>query len=504
MIYLKNNGLFNRGAGKYILLAFVALSLSLCGCVTVGPDYTRPEMNASSNWNSKLENGLENAAVDQKNIAEWWKKLNDPVLTKLVRQAVNGNLDMAMARATLQEARARRGLAEAGQFPTLDAKGSITKGKASKDTGSPVTSNTHELYNAGFDAGWELDIFGGVRRAVEAAQADLEAQRENLRDVLVSLCAEVALNYVEIRTYQSRLDIARKNIRIQKRTRDISKSLHEAGLGTALEVQQASYNLSSTRSRIPYLQAGLQAAKNRLAVLTGQKPGALEKMLFKHKPIPTINSKVAVGVPAETLRRRPDVRRAERKLAAQTARIGEAKSDLFPKFRLLGSVGLETIEHESNFFHSDYSFWSIGPSVSWNVFDAGAIRRNIEIQSARQQQQLINYEKTVLSALEETENALTNFAREQERKRELTDAVHSARKAENMANENYKAGLVDFINVLSTQRAVLNYEEELALSKGALTSNLISLYKALGGGWQNYWEEETSGAAKDAGESSES
>jgi outer membrane protein TolC len=227
-------------------------------------------------------------------------------------------------------------------------------------------------------------------------------------------------------------------------------------------------------------------------------------MLAKQKPIPTVEPKVAVGVPAETLRRRPDVRRAERQLAAQTARIGEAKSDLFPKFRLLGSVGLETIEHEPEFFHTDYSFWSIGPSVSWNIFDAGAIRRNIEIQTAKQKQKLINYEKTVLAALEETENALTRFAREQERVKELKDAVRSARKSEDLATGNYKAGLVDFINVLNAQKAALNYQEELALSKSAVTSNLISLYKALGGGWQNYWEEETSGAAKDAGESTES
>ena len=488
----------------FCILAIVSFLFMGGGCVTVGPDYKAPEVNATSEWNARMENGLQKDAVNKEDLAEWWKNLNDPILTKLIRKAINGNLDLAMARATLQEARARRGLAESDQFPTLDAGGSISKGKASKDTGSPSTTKTHELYHAGFDASWELDVFGGVRRAVQAAQADLEAQKENLRDVLVSICAEVALNYVEVRTYQTRLDIARENIRIQEKTKGITSSLREAGLGTELAVQQASYNLSSTRSRIPSLRSGLQAAQNRLAVITGENPGALDKMLAKQKPIPTVEPKVAVGVPAETLRRRPDVRRAERQLAAQTARIGEAKSDLFPKFRLLGSVGLETIEHEPEFFHTDYSFWSIGPSVSWNIFDAGAIRRNIEIQTAKQKQKLINYEKTVLAALEETENALTRFAREQERVKELKDAVRSARKSEDLATGNYKAGLVDFINVLNAQKAALNFQEELALSKSTVTSNLISLYKALGGGWQNYWEEETSGAAKDAGESTES
>ncbi|MFP4169240.1 MAG: efflux transporter outer membrane subunit [Desulfonatronovibrionaceae bacterium] len=479
-----------------VLAAF--LLLGTAGCITVGPEYNPPAVNASGEWNTEPENGLRKGPVDTEELAKWWKKLNDPALTRLIRKAVNDNLDLAMARATLQEARARRGAARAGQFPTLDAAGSITKAKSSEDTGSPETSKAHELYKAGFDASWELDVFGGVRRAVEAAQADLEAQQENLRDVLVSISAEVALNYIEVRTYQNRLDIARKNIRIQEKTKELTSSLREAGLGTELAVQQAGYNLSSTRSRIPTLKAGLEAAKNRLAVLTGQNPGAVHDLLAESSRIPTVSSEVAVGVPAEALRRRPDVRRAERELAAQTARIGEARSDLFPKFRLLGSVGLETIEHEPEFFHTDYSFWSIGPSITWNIFDAGAVRRNIDVQTAKQQQRLINYEKTILTALEDTENALTDFARGQEKKNELADAVRSARKAESMARGNYQAGLVDFIDVLSAQKAVLSYEDELAQSKSAVTSSLISLYKALGGGWQNYWVEEDvslSGAA---------
>jgi NodT family efflux transporter outer membrane factor (OMF) lipoprotein len=401
--------------------------------------------------------------------------------------SLSGNLDLAMAKATLREARARRGKTKAGLFPTLDASASYSRSKSSIDTG---TGDEQDLYSAGFDSGWELDIFGGVRRALQAAQADLEAQRANLRDVWVSLSAEVALNYMEARTYQSRLDIARKNLRIQKRALGLTESRVQAGLGTELEVQQAKYNLADTRSRIPTLQAGLEAAKNRLAVLLGKQPGAVHQMLEQRKPIPTVPTRLAVGVPAETLRRRPDIRRAERSLAAQTARIGEAKSDLYPKFRLLGSIGLKTIQNEPDFFDSEYSFWSIGPSVSWNIFDAGAIRKNIEIQTARQEQELINYEKTLLLALEEAENAMTSFAREQERKKELMAASKAAQKAEKLAKDNYKAGLVDFIEVLNAQKAVLTFQDNLAQSKGAVASNLISLYKALGGGWQNLWEEE--------------
>ncbi len=480
---------FGQHLLQSFLLCTIIIFFMLTGCIKVGPDYQPPETNATSNWRASLVNGLTNASVSRKNLADWWKRFNDPVLTKLIQKAIKNSPDLAMARAKLQEARAKRGLAKADKFPTLNAKGSMTRSKASEDTGNRVTTKAHDLYNAGFDASWELDIFGGKRRAEEAAQAILEAKRANLRDVLVSLCAEVALNYVEVRTYQSRLNIARKIIQVQEKTLELVTSRENSGLGTEMDVQRADSILSSTRSKIPPLRAGLTAAQNRLAVLMGQKPGTVDKSLSHTKNVPTIEAKVAVGVPAATLRRRPDIRRAERELAAQTARIGEATSDLFPKFRLLGSVGLETIEHETEFFHPDYGFWSIGPSVSWNIFDAGAIRRNIEIQSARQKQKLINYEKTVLSALEETENALTQFAREQERRMELKSAVRSAKKAEKLVRDKYKAGLVRFTAVLDAQRSLLSYRDKLAQSKGEVTSNLISVYKALGGGWQNYWED---------------
>lgn len=458
----------------------VAVMLMTTGCATVGPDYIPPEKTSPAEWHTDLKDGLQLRATDPKILAEWWTSLDDPVLTELITQAVQGNLDLKQAMARVREARARRGISRADLFPSLDTAGSFTRSRSSENNGTGDTTN---LYEAGFDAAWEMDIFGGVRRSVEAAQADLEAGRADLHDVLVSLLAETALNYVETRSYQTRLAVAEANLEAQEKTYDLIVSRYEAGLSDELAVQQARYNLEDTRSRIPPLRTGLEATQNRLAVLIGQPPGAVHERLAERRPIPVTPARVAVGVPADTLRRRPDIRRAERQLAAQTARIGVATADLYPKFRLAGSIGLESLE-SANFFESASRFWGIGPSFSWNIFDAGAIRRNIGVQSALQEQYLIGYEAAVLGALEEVENALTAYAEEQLRRERLLDAVDAAKRAEQLSQDQYQAGLVDFSNVLDAQRSLLSFEDQLARSDGAVTSNLISLYKALGGGWK--------------------
>jgi multidrug efflux system outer membrane protein len=459
------------------LLIFIILA----GCAAVGPDYVAPETVPPAAWHSELRQGLSADPMDPRLLADWWTTLQDPVLSGLIEQAVKNNLDLKQALAKVREARARRGITQAGQFPVLDASGSASRSKSSENAGS---GTTRSFYSAGFDAGWEVDIFGGIRRQVEAAEADLEASRDNLRDVLVSLTAEVALNYLDVRTLQKNLEVAENNLAIQKEAYDFISWRNQAGLSNELEVQQARYNLENTRAQVPVLRSRLEAAKNRLAVLIGKVPGGLHELLAENRPIPVVPPTVAVGVPAETLRRRPDIRRAERNLAAQTARIGVATADLYPKFRLAGSIGLESLK-SSELFKSASETWGIVPGVSWNIFDAGAIRQNIEVQSAIQEQFLLAYEAAILGALEEVENGLTAYAEEQLRRQRLLAAVDAARQAEKLASQEYFAGLVDFTNVLDAQRSLLSFEEQLAISDGAVTSDLVRLYKALGGGWNS-------------------
>jgi len=460
------------------LLALFML-VDMFGCAAVGPNYVPVEIKAAETWHGDLAGGLTDKTASPAKLATWWKTLNDPVLSSLIDRAVASNLDLKEARARLRESRAWRGISRAALFPAIDAAGSVTKSRSSEnnDSGSET-----DLYSADFDAGWELDIFGGLRRSIEAADADLQASAEDLNNVLVSLLAEVALNYVDTRTYQTRLAVANANLDAQQETYRLIQSRYHAGLSDELPVQQARYNLENTRSQIPTLRTGLEEAKNRLAVLLGQAPGSVHAELKERKPIPVTPLEVAVGVPANTLRHRPDIRMAERELAAQTARVGVATADLYPKFTLTGTIGLESVS-STDFITAASHIWRIGPGFSWNIFDAGAIRQNIQVQSALQEQALIQYESTVLGALEEVENALIAYAEEQQRRQALKAGTDAAQQAAQLAQDQYKAGLVDFINVLEVQRSLLSFEDELAQSDGAVTSNLVRLYKALGGGW---------------------
>lgn len=469
----------------FLILLMVFSILTLAGCAPVGPDYAPPESSAPPAWHTEIRQGLSAESVETRQLARWWSTLEDPVLNRLIEQAVINNLDLKQALARVREARARLGISEAGLFPALDAGGSAGRSKSSENSGSGATRS---FYAAGFDAGWEVDIFGGVRRSVEAAEADLDAGRENLRDVMVTLTAEVALNYLDVRTTQQRLIAAEKNLTIQQESYDFIDWRHQTGLSNVLELQQARYNLENTRAQIPNLRNRLEEAKNRLAVLTGTVPGTVHEQLAEARPIPGLPPTVAVGVPAETLRQRPDIRGAERSLAAQTARIGSATADLYPRFRLSGSIGIESLS-SSNLFTSGSDTWSIVPGVSWTIFDAGAIRRNIDVQTAVQEQFLFAYEAAILGALEEVENALTAYAEEQFRREHLAAAVAAARMAEELAEQQYLAGLSDFTTVLDAQRSLLSFEDQLAQSEGTVTANLVRLYKALGGGWSSLAEE---------------
>ena len=457
-----------------------ALTLGmLAGCVTVGPDYIPPQTMISPAWTTPLQGGLAGQGTDPQTLATWWKTLNDRELTALIEQAVAGNRDLKKAAANVREARARRGLSQADLYPTLDASGSVTRSRGSSETGGATTS---DLFSAGLDAAWEIDLFGGVRRSIEAADADLQAAGEDLRDTLVSLLAEVALNYVDLRTAQARLALTETSLKSLEETYDLTRWKYQAGLDDELAVQQARYNRESTRSQLPALRTSIAEAKNRLSVLTGKQPGSLGAGLDTTASIPVIPAAVAVGIPADILRQRPDVRRAERELAAQTARIGVATAELYPKLKLSGAIGVEALTF-SGLFSSGNATSSGSSGITWRIFDAGAIRRNIEIQSALEEQYLIAYESTVLAALEEAENAISAYAQEQRRRQSLGEAARSAQEAAELAKIKYQTGLTDFGTLLEAERSLLSFRDQLAQSDGAVVTNLAKLYKALGGGW---------------------
>ena len=461
------------------VLIFFILFSTLTGCITVGPDFVPPDTTAPVTWAGPLQGGLSAEKINKNTPANWWKILGDPDLSNLIERAIANNLDLKEAEARITEVRARYGIARADLYPTLGATGSAGRSHSSKKTGR---GGTNEIYRAGFDAGWELDLFGGKQRAIEAAESELQVSKEDLHDIQVSLVAEVALNYVDVRTLQAGLSIAEANYDTQKETSDITGWRYEAGLTTRLDVEQARYNLKRTYALIPALRTRIKQAENRLTVLLGQSPGTLKDTLSERKPIPVTPIKLAVGVPADALRRRPDVRRAEQVLAAKTARIGIAVAERFPRFNLPGSIGLESLSL-GDLFSSGALVSSISPNISWTIFDGGRIRQNIKVQTALQEQALIKYESVVLKALEETENALVAYAEEQIRRYALLDAVNAAERAVSLAGYQYETGLTDFQTVLDTQRSLLSLQEQLAKSEGAITSNLIRIYKALGGGW---------------------
>ncbi|MFO7667329.1 MAG: efflux transporter outer membrane subunit [Desulfobacterales bacterium] len=468
----------DKGRG-FLFVSCIFTILILSGCITVGPDYVLPETKIPAKWHNELKEGVSGEALNPKRLAEWWTTLNDPVLSVIIDRAVSNNPDIRKVRAKIREQRARRNMSNAGLFPTIDSSGSFTRRKGSEDTGSGKETDS---YSAGFDAGWELDLFGGTRRSVEASTADLEASREDLRDVLVSLLAEVALNYADVRSYQSRIEVAERNLKIQDETYQLSQLRYEAGLANEFAVYQAKYNLENTRSNIPNLRTALEEALNRLAVLIGDNPGAIHAELKEKRPFPVGQPALAVGIPADILRQRPDIRRTERQLAAQTARVGVATAEMYPKINLTGSIGFESLSLDS-LISAGSRAYSFGPRITWPIFKAGSIRSNIEVQSALQEQYLIQYEAAILKALEEVENALVAYMEEQNRRQSLSDAKRAASQAADLAQDLYKVGLTDFTSVLDAQRSLLSFEDQLIQSEGKIISGLIRLYKALGGGW---------------------
>jgi NodT family efflux transporter outer membrane factor (OMF) lipoprotein len=474
-----------------LLSAVALLGFLAGGCrslPSVGPDYHAPATQTPAHWNEPLAGGETNSAAAT---ADWWKQFRDPELDSLMARAAQSNLDLKIARARVREARAHYRITAADFWPALDATGSYARQRESQNQplvgpgdhlppGIPFENN---FYQSGFDASWEIDVFGGTRRATEAARAQVAATQFGEREVLVTLFGEVARNYVEARGCQRRLEIARDNIRAQEQSLAIAQDRFTNGLTSDLDVQQAGTVLATTRAVVPALETALAASIHRLGVLLGQTPEALETELATVAPIPAAPPVVPVGLPSELLLRRPDVALAERQLAAATANIGVAKADLFPKFYLTGAAGFESISTD-DWFKSGSRFWSAGPAVQWRIFDAGRIRANVKVQTARQEQALANYENTALSAFEDVENALTAYAKEQIRRQQLAAAVKSSEDSLHLAHQLYASGLANFINVLDAERSLYQAQDALVQSERTISADLIALYKSLGGGWE--------------------
>ena len=417
----------------------------------------------------------------------WWENFGDTNLNSLITMAVQSNLTLRIAEVHVREARAERDVVSGSFWPSVGASGSYSRNRYGFNNFPPLPPGTpldHNLYNAGFDATWELDVFGATRRTVEAANAEMGAAEYSPRDVLVSLLAEVARNYIGARGYQQRLAITLQNIQVQQEILNLTSNRFENGLSSDLDVQQATALLTATEAEVPSLKTGFDQSVHHLAVLLGQPPDALMNEMSVEKPIPLTPPQVPVGLPSDLLQRRPDVQRSERELAAATARIGAAKADLFPKFSLTGFAGVESIS-TGNLFDYASRYWSAGPTVQWELFQAGSIRANVRVQNARQEQALDAYEQTVLVALEDTENALTAYAREQTRRESLSQSVQADQQALELSTQLYKNGLADFLHALDAERSLYAAQDALVQSDQTVSLNLVQLYKALGGGWQN-------------------
>jgi NodT family efflux transporter outer membrane factor (OMF) lipoprotein len=417
-------------------------------------------------------------------VVQWWTRFHDPQLDSLVTRAVQSNLDLRLATARLRQARAARGVVSAGFWPTVDVSGSYRRSQAGGGSTSGGTPPARSLFQVGLDAAWELDVFGGVRRDIEAANADITAAVEDRRDVLVTLAAEVALNYLDLRGFQRQVAIAERNLAAQRRTADLTRQRQQlGGFASGLDVANAEAQVATTEARIPEFETLVRQSIYSMSVLLGLEPAALLQELSAESPIPATPPVVPVGLPSDLLRRRPDIRRADASLHAATARIGVATADLFPRFSLTGSLGFQG-DKASSVARWDNRFWSVGPSVSWPLFDAGRIRSNIEVQNALQEQALLTYRATILTALQDVENALVAYANEQQRRAILTDAVAADRRAVDLAQRLYAAGNTEFLDVLTAQRSLYASEDALVQSDRTVATNLVALYKALGGGWE--------------------
>ncbi len=463
-----------RFLARYRLrLLALPLAALLSACASLTPTVAeRPAAPVPATWSAASAAASSDHATS---LANWWQRFNEPVLTTLVTQALQSNTSVNSAQAALLQARALRDVQAAGLGPSVGVSGSVQRSRS----GNQGTSNR---FQAGFDASWEPDIFGGNRGALAASEADAQAAETSLAQTQVSLAAEVAVNFINLRGLQTRLAIARSNLAAQTETLQITRWRAQAGLASSLELEQAIAASEQTAAQIPALQSSISQTLHALAVLTGQAPGALQTSLTQAGPIPQAPPDLALAFPAETLRQRPDVRTAELRVRAALARLAVADAARYPSFRLSGSLGLSaltlgTLTHGASIMNS------LLAGVSAPLFDGGAGQAQVRAQQAALEQARINYQATVLTALQDVEDALVALRGDRERLARLQTAADSATNAELLARQRYASGLIDFRAVLDTQRTLLSTQDSVASTQASLVGDHVRLYKALGGGW---------------------
>ena len=455
----------------------VAMLLAVLTSCAVGPDYERPAIATPDSWHEDLVRGL---STGEASLENWWTVFDDAVLIGLIDRATEGSLDIREAVARIAEAQARRGIASGELFPAIDSNTLYEYREPSDRVIGDLKSSN--FYSAGLGAAWEVDLFGRVRRSVEATEADLQASIELYRDVLVVLYASVATGYVEARSLQKRIRYAEANIDTQAETLEVVRARNRAGLVGDLDLREAELNLARTESFLPQLRQALTAAINRISVLIGEFPSELHGELREPQEIPLPPDRVVVDLPRNLLRQRPDLRQTERELAAQTARIGVATADLYPRLTLLGSFSFDA-SSSGDWFSAAAQSLSLGPQLRWNLFDGGSIRSNIGAQDALAEQALARYERAVLEAVEEVENALAGYVYERDRLEALRRSATAAQQSVELVKTLYLSGLINFQNVLDQERSLFEEQDNLAASEGRVTQNVIQIYRVLGGGW---------------------
>ena len=476
-------------SGRWSFLLAVIVPV-VFGCSPVGPNYTKPDVAVPHQFGS-LESGISTGQEPAKSYTmSWWTVLEDPMLNSLVERAIQGNPDMRIVIARVQQARALSMRADALLLPEGGFTGSYQRLRRSESGSSSITDAAREndLFLAGFDASWEIDIVGGLRREIEAADADLAATEDTLRDTLVILQGEVARTYIECRGLQLRLEIARREVLTWQENVEVGEARLRAGLINELDVTRAKGELASAQARVPLLENILLTAVHRLGVLLGLEPVSLQAELHQSASLPSVPENLPTGLPSDLLRRRPDIRRAERELAAATARIGVSTADLFPRFSLTGSFGYQA-DSVDRLFRDSANFWSIGPTVRWPIINFKRILATIDALKAVREEVLALYEKNILRAFEEVENALVNLSREKRRAMSLVDSVRHNELAVALAKDRYRAGLASYLAVLDAEVASYTAQDQLAQTRQNQVLAFVALYKALGGGWLDYYGE---------------
>ncbi|MGC4028942.1 MAG: efflux transporter outer membrane subunit [Steroidobacteraceae bacterium] len=462
------------------LPALLAAGLLLAGCA-VGPDYKRPQPQMDAAFAGQPLVDAEAGAAQ----ARWWALFADPMLDDLVARALQSNRSLAAAEARLKEARAARREQVMGLLPTLSSSASATSQRQSLGAtpGGVPTVRDYDLYEAGFDASWELDLFGRVRRGNQAARASQQAAQAARDDVRLSVIAEVARNYFELRGAQLQLQVSTRNAENQQRALDLVRTRQDAGRGTALDTARAEAQIQTTLAAVPPLEAAVTRAQHRIEVLVGLRPGQLAEQLSPTAPLPALPPTVALDDPATLLRRRPDLRVAERQLAATSALIGVAVADFFPRITLNGAIGLSALDAGALGDHGN-DFRRFGPALSWAFLDSARVYQRVRAAGARHEQALANYEQAVLTALEDVENSLSDYGRQRRRLEHLSAAARASVLAADLATQRFEGGVDDFLTALDAYRTALLAEEELAAGQTQAATALVALYKALGGGWE--------------------